>query len=104
MLLITTPALPEGLVVKKAWSLVSVTQAIQISRKTVAQSLGGLFTGTNDRDEFKEALRDLAAKAPAQANAITGIQSSSTSQQFANGTFLYLTLIGTPVFYEERKE
>jgi regulator of nucleoside diphosphate kinase len=102
MLLLTTSELPEGLVVKDAYSLVWVTHVIQISQKTVVQSIGGFFSGTKNRDEFNEALRGLSAKAPSQANAIIGIQSSSTSQQFSNGAYLYLTLVGTPITYEAR--
>jgi hypothetical protein len=43
----------------------------------------------------------LANQAPEGANAIIGIQISTSSQQFTNGTFLYLTAVGTPIIYEK---
>lgn len=96
MLLLTTPTLPEGLVLKEAFSLVLANYAIEVSTKGL---LRGLFE--KKRNEYEDAFALLASQAPKEANAIIGIQISTSTQQFANGTFLYLTLVGTPVIYGE---
>jgi uncharacterized protein YbjQ (UPF0145 family) len=94
MLLLTTQTLPEGLIVKEAFSLVLINQAIEVSSK-------GFIRGLLEkkRNEYQEALDYLASQAPKEANAIIGIQVSTSTQQFSNGTFLYLTAVGTPVTY-----
>jgi len=95
MLLLTTPTLPEGLVVKQVFSMVFITKPIEISNK-------GLVRGflERDRNEYNEALELLEAQAPKGANAIIGIQISTAAQQFSNGTFLYMTITGTPALVE----
>ncbi len=105
MLLLTTTELPEGLLVKQVFNLVIASQPILISRKTIGQSISGLLSGTgNSSDEWADALHNLATRAPSAANAIIGIQCSTATQTFNNGTYLYLTLIGTPVTCESSVE
>ena len=96
MLLLTTPTLPEGLVVKQAFTMVLINKQIEVSSKGVIR---GLIE--KKRNEYQEAVDFLAAQAPTGANAIIGIQISTSTQQFTNGTFLYLTAVGTPIYYEE---
>ena len=96
MLLLTTSSLPEGFVVKEVFTMVLVNKTIEVSSKGV---LRGLFE--RNRNEYQEALDFLASQAPNEANAIIGIQVSTSTQQFSNGTFLYLTAVGTPVVYSE---
>lgn len=96
MLLLTTPSLPEGFVVKEAFTMVLVTMAIEVSNKGIIR---GLLE--RNRNEYQEALDFLVRQAPQEANAIIGIQVSTSTQQFSNGTFLYLTAVGTPVVYAE---
>jgi regulator of nucleoside diphosphate kinase len=96
MLLLTTPTLPQGLIVKEAFSLVLINQAIEVSNKGIIR---GLLQ--RKRNEYQEALDFLEAQAPKEANAIIGIQISTSTQQFSNVTFLYLTAVGTPVIYSE---
>nr|SHO06821.1 Putative uncharacterized protein [Moritella viscosa] len=59
----------------------------------------GLFE--KNKNEYQEAMDLLARSAPSDANAIIGIKATSSTQQFSNGTFLYLTYIGTPITYQE---
>lgn len=92
MLLLTTQNLPVGYVIEEAYSLVLANKTIQISDKGLIQNLFG-----KPRNEYNEALDFLASLAPEGANAIIGIQISTATQHFENGTFLYLTMIGTPV-------
>lgn len=94
MLLLTTQSLPEGLVIKETFTMVLVNKAIEVSNKGIIR---GLLE--RSRNEYQEALDFLATQAPQEANAIIGIQISTTTQQFPNGTFLYLTAIGTPIVY-----
>lgn len=95
MLLLTTPTLPDGCIVKEAFNLVLINHQIEVSTK-------GLIRGLLEkkRNEYQDALDLLASQAPKEANAIISVQISTSTQQFSNGTFLYLTVVGTPVFYE----
>ena len=96
MLLLTTQTLPEGMIVKEAFSMILANKAIEISNK-------GLIRGLleRNRNEYNEALDFFIGLAPQEANAIIGMQVSSSTQHFSNGTFLYLTMVGTPVIYGE---
>lgn len=95
MLLLTTSSLPQGFVVKEMFSMVLVNKSIEVSKKGLIRSLV-----EKKRNEYQEALDLLASQAPKGANAIIGVQVSIASQSFSDGTFLYLTAIGTPVIYE----
>ena len=93
--MLNTPTLPDGLIVKEAYHMVFIVYPVEISNK-------GLVRNVLDRkrNEYQEAFDLLAAQAPKEANAIIGIQVSTAAQAFSNGTFLYVTLTGTPVLYE----
>lgn len=92
MLLLTTPTLPEGYVIEEVFSMLLANKTIEISNKGMVRGL--LERG---RNEYNEALELLENQAPEGANAIIGIQISTTTQQFSDGTFMYLTMVGTPI-------
>lgn len=96
MLLLTVPSLPEGCTVTQAFSMILANKTIEISNK-------GLIRGAleRNRNEYEEAIEFFKGLAPSEANAIIGVQISSSTQQFSNGTFLYLTMVGTPVIYAD---
>lgn len=95
MLLLSTETLPENCSIKEMYPMVQLTRAIEVSSK-------GLIRGFLDRDrnEYQEALDQLASCAPPDANAIIGIKATSSTQQFKDGIYLYLTYIGTPITYQ----
>ncbi|WP_084455205.1 hypothetical protein [Comamonas composti] len=97
MLLLSTETLPENCVIKEMYSLVQVTRAIEVSDK-------GLIRGILERkrNEYQEALEQLTLCAPSDANAIIGVKVTSSTQNFSNGTYLYLTYIGTPILYQAK--
>jgi regulator of nucleoside diphosphate kinase len=95
MLLLSTEVLPSNCEIKEMYSMVQITRAIEISNKSLLRNI--FEKNTN---EYQEAINQLAASAPSDANAIIGIKATSSTQQFSNGTFLYLTYIGTPITYQ----
>lgn len=95
MLLITTSILPQGIEIKESFSVVMATHSFQISKKSAFSSL----FGSNKEESIADVMNDLIAQCPGTANAIIGIQISTTSQQLSDGAFLYITAIGTPVNY-----
>ncbi len=96
MLLLSTEVLPSNCEIKQMYHLVQITRAIEISKKGLLRSI--FEKNTN---EYQEAVNQLADSAPSDANAIIGIKVTSSTQQFGDGTFLYLTYIGTPITYQE---
>ena len=96
MLLLSTDHIPVSHEIETVFDMVEVTYRIQISSK-------GLIQGLLDRNrnEHDEAMQLLAKVAPSSANAIIGIKVSSATQAFNEGTFLYLTYIGTPVAFRQ---
>ena len=99
MLILTTSVLPEGLVIKDMFSMILINHSIRVSAK-------GLIRGLleRNRNEYQEAIDALVARVPKGANAILGLQVSTATQQFSDGTFLYLTLCGTPITYGPKEE
>lgn len=98
MLLLTTQSLPEGVFIEEAFNMVLINKAIEVSSKGVIR---GLLE--RNRNEYQEAIDFLVNQAPSEANAIIGIQVSTSTQQFSNGTYLYLTAVGTPVVLGKRE-
>lgn len=96
MLLLTVPNLPDGCVVNQAFSMILANKIIEISGKGIIR---GMLE--KNRNEYTEALEYFIGLAPKEANAIIGVQISSSTQQFSNGVFLYLTIVGTPVAYTD---
>lgn len=99
MLVTTTETLPENLKITTMFSMIEITHKIQISQK-------GLIKGflERKRDEHQEAYERLIESAPSEANAIIGVTQSTATHTFPEGTFLFITYIGTPVVLEEKKE
>lgn len=97
MTITTTETLPEHLKIKSMFSMIEITHKIQISQK-------GWIKGflERKRDEHQEALDKLIENAPAEANAIISVKHSTTTHTFPQGTFLFITYIGTPVVLEEK--
>lgn len=93
--LFTTDNLPKDLVVKELFGLTQVTGTVEVSAK-------GMLRGLMERDknEYQEVINAFTNSAPSEANAILGVQISTSSQQFNNGTFLYITYVGTPAIVE----
>ena len=94
MLLLSTDHIPVSHEIETVYDMVEVTYRIQISSKGLIQ---GLLE--KKRNEHEEAMQFLVKAAPKEANAIIGIKVSSATQAFNDGTFLYLTYIGTPVAF-----
>lgn len=97
MLITTTSALPANFEIKSIFSLVLVTQSIEVSNKGLIRNLI-----EKKRNGYDEAIALLIKQAPAEANAIISVQVSTAIQNFSNGVFLSLTLVGTPVYMEEQ--
>ena len=55
-----------------------------------------------NRNEYQEVIDSFVESAPPEANAILGVQISTSTQHFSNGTFMYITYIGTPAIIENR--
>ncbi|MGN6280362.1 hypothetical protein [Frateuria sp.] len=96
MLFLTTQSLPDGLVIEQAFSMVMTSKTIEISNHN---SLRVAMTGSNG--DFDELLALLDDQAPADANAIIGIQTSTSIVHLPTGNFLYVTIAGTPIVYGE---
>lgn len=96
MLLLSTDHIPVSHEIQTVFDMVEVTYPIQISSKGVVQG----FLERN-RNEHQEAMDLLVQAAPAGANAIIGIKVTSAAQAFSDGSFLYLTYIGTPVAFRQ---
>lgn len=97
MLITTTNTVPANFEVKTMFDLVLITLSIEVSDKGLIRNLI-----EKKRNDYEEAIAQLIKLAPADANAIIGVQVSTATQQFSNGVFLALTLIGTPVYIEEQ--
>ena len=96
MLLLSTDHIPVDHEIEKVFDMIEITYRITISSK-------GLIRGLieKNRNEHEEAIQFLVKAAPQEANAIIGIKVSSAAQHFQEGTFLYLTYIGTPVKFTQ---
>lgn len=55
-----------------------------------------------EKNEYQEAIDAFVNNCPNEANAVLGVKISTSSQQFNNGTFIYVTYIGTPAIIEEK--
>lgn len=81
---------------QQAFSLIVASKAIEISNKG---SLRVAMDG--DSNSYDEVIELLTDQAPDEANAIVGIQISTSIWQRSTGDFLYVTIAGTPIVYEE---
>lgn len=92
MLITTTSTLPDGYRIEELFSACVVCHSVRISKEHFIKE----WLQKEERNDINDAISDLVAKAPSGANAMLSVQVSTTSQQFKNGTFIYLTLMGTP--------
>lgn len=83
---------PAGMEVAADYGLVFRMHAIEISDKGLIRSIA-----ERDRNPYQEALDIFAAGAPTQANAIMGMQVTSSTQQMKEATYIYYTFTGTAV-------
>ena len=88
--------MPAGMKVKQIYPMIQFTDTVEISNK-------GLIRGLRERDknEYQEIMDRFISYAPQEANAIIGVQISTAAQSFNNGSFLYVTYIGTPAIIAE---
>ncbi|MCK9744185.1 hypothetical protein [Pseudomonas syringae] len=94
-LLLTTENLPEGIAVKEVFGMIQVTGPVEVSNKGLVR---GFFE--RNKNEYREVIDAFINSAPSEANAIIGVQISTAVQNFSNGTFLYVTYVGTPAVLE----
>jgi regulator of nucleoside diphosphate kinase len=91
-LLLTTDKLPAGMAVAEVFNMVQFTGTVEISERGVVV---GLFE--RKRTEYQDIIDAFSASAPNEANAIIGVQMSTSTQAFSDTTYLYITYVGTPV-------
>lgn len=75
--------------------MIQITGTVEVSNKGMIRELF-----ERKRNEYQEVIDAFVDTAPTEANAILGVQISTSSQSFNNGTFLYVTYIGTPAIIE----
>lgn len=94
MLVLSTDVLPDGYSLDGLFGLVEITQPIQVSQKSL---IGRFLDGhSNPHDEALIALQRAAKEVSGgEANIVYGVKVSTAIGSFNNGTFLYLTYIGT---------
>ncbi|MBK3864522.1 hypothetical protein G3A40_32635 [Paraburkholderia aspalathi] len=87
---LTTDTLPPNLKLVECLGFVSFTAPVEISSK-------GLIRGALERkrNEQQEAFDGFVKSAPPEANVLYGVKVSTAAAQFQNGSFLYVTFIGT---------
>jgi hypothetical protein len=90
MLVISTDTMPPGVELVESLGLMEVTAPIQISAKKLAQALF-----QKNRNEHQDVFDQFVNSAPDGANIIYGVKVSTATAVFNEGTFLFLTYIGT---------
>lgn len=90
-MLFSTDQMPAGMEIKQIYSMIQATGTVEISKKNFIR---GLLE--KNKNEYQEIMDSFISFAPEEANAIIGIQLSTAAQNFNNGSFLYVTYIGTP--------
>ncbi len=88
--------LPEGMEVKTIYPMIQYTGQVEISQKGLLKQII-----EKNRNEYQEIMDGFVGTAPAEANAIIGVQVSTTSESFKDGSFLYVTYIGSPAIISE---
>ena len=91
---VTTDQIPMPHIIENYWGIIEFTAQIEISKK-------GLIREIIDRNknEHQIAYDMFLESMPKEANGVIGVKVSTSAQQFNDGTFLYITYIGTPVKY-----
>ncbi|MFC4701188.1 hypothetical protein ACFO4O_13530 [Glaciecola siphonariae] len=94
-LILTGDKLPQGMAIAEAYNMIQFTGTIEISDRGIVV---GLFE--RKRTDYQDIIDNFSAQAPTDANAIVGVQVSTSTQSFGDVTYLYITYIGTPVMLE----
>jgi regulator of nucleoside diphosphate kinase len=95
-LILSTDTLPLGMAVAETYSMIQFTGTVELSERG---AVVGMFE--RKRTEYQDIIDQFAANAPADANAIIGVQVSTASHNFKDASYLYLTYVGTPVMLVE---
>lgn len=88
--LLTVEAAPAGYEVREVFTLIQFTKRLKVTE-----------TGASAA-ECQEALDVLSAAAPDRANAVIGVQLTSTAVVVGGEVYLYLTYLGTPALIVEK--
>lgn len=100
MLILSTDVLPEGYTVETLYGLVEITQPIELSQKSLLRRVT-----EKESNGHEIALAELQKSAllasGGKANIIFGVKVSTAIGAFNNGTFLYMTYIGTAARVEQ---
>lgn len=100
MLILSTDVLPEGYTVETLYGLVEITQPIELSQKSFLRRV--TEQETNGHETALAELTKAALQASGgKANIIFGVKVSTAISTFSNGTFLYMTYIGTAARIEQ---
>ena len=98
MHILTTDTIPFAITIQEVYGMIEITYPIEISKKGLIRS----FTEAK-RNEHQEAFDSFISAVRTSypnANFVVGTRVSTSVGSFNNGTFLYVTYIGTPVFAE----
>ena len=87
----STDNLPAGYIVQEVFGIIQYTGVVEISKKGLLRSMF-----EKNRNEYQEIIDNFVSNAPDESNAILGVQISTSTQQFNNGVFHYITYLGTP--------
>lgn len=94
MLVLTTDSLPENFTVKEIFGMVEVTHPIEVSQKPFLRRLTEGQTNEHDR-AYTSLIRAAKDASQGRGNLLYGVKASTAVGNFNNGTFLYMTYIGT---------
>ncbi|MHB8292379.1 MAG: hypothetical protein ACYDB5_10710 [bacterium] len=95
IIMVTTDKIPMPHIIENYWSMIEFTAQIEISKKGLIRKL---IEG--EKNEHEIAYSSFLESMPKEANGVIGVKVSTSAQQFNNGTFLYITYIGTPIKYK----
>lgn len=98
LLLFTTDEVPGDYEVLELYQMVQVTGTVKLSKEGLVQ---GIIH--RKRNQYQEVLENFKATAPPQANSIIAIKHSTTVSQFQNGSYLFITYIGTPALIAKKE-
>lgn len=98
MHVLTTDSIPFDVTVKEVFSMMESTYPAEISKKGFIRSI--TEANKNDHQLAYDSFVASVRNAYPQANFVIGTKVSTAVGSFNNGTFLYITYIGTPVFAE----
>ncbi|WP_395339485.1 hypothetical protein PN836_014660 [Ningiella sp. W23] len=90
-MLFTSDKLPQGMEVAEVYPMIQFTGTVEISDR-------GAVVGMYERKRTEEddIIKHFAALASSDANAILGIQVSTSTHSFGDLAYLYITYVGTP--------